>query len=65
MPVMHHCTSSMTSRCSQARAALIVINPHDIESIKVLKDPADTGIYGMRGANGVILITTKRPGKRP
>lgn len=45
--------------------ALIVINPHDIESIKVLKDPADTGIYGMRGANGVILITTKRPGKRP
>jgi len=45
--------------------ALIVINPHDIESIKVLKDPADTGIYGMRGANGVILITTKRPGKHP
>jgi len=43
--------------------ALIVINPHDIESIKVLKDPAETGIYGMRGANGVILITTKRPGK--
>jgi iron complex outermembrane recepter protein len=38
---------------------------YDIESIKVLKGPADTGIYGMRGANGVILITTKRPGKRP
>jgi TonB-dependent SusC/RagA subfamily outer membrane receptor len=40
------------------------INPYDIESIRVLKDPAETGIYGMRGANGVILITTKRPGKR-
>jgi TonB-dependent SusC/RagA subfamily outer membrane receptor len=40
------------------------INPHDIASIRVLKDPADIGIYGMRGANGVILITTKKPGKR-
>jgi TonB-dependent SusC/RagA subfamily outer membrane receptor len=44
--------------------ALTGINPHDIESIKVLKDPADTGIYGMRGANGVIVITMKKPGKR-
>ena len=40
------------------------INPHDIESIRVLKNPADIGIYGMRGSNGVILITTKKPGKR-
>jgi TonB-dependent SusC/RagA subfamily outer membrane receptor len=38
------------------------INPYDIESIRVVKDPAELGIYGMRGANGVILITTKRPG---
>ena len=37
------------------------INPHDIESIKVLKDPAETALYGMRGANGVIVITTKKP----
>jgi len=44
--------------------ALTGINPHDIESITVLKDPADTGIYGMRGANGVIVVTTKKPGKR-
>ena len=43
--------------------ALVGVNPHDIESIKVLKDPADTGIYGIRGANGVILIKTKKPGK--
>ena len=40
------------------------VNPYDIESIVVLKDPADTAIYGMRGANGVIVIKTKKPGKR-
>ncbi len=44
--------------------ALTGVNPHDIESIKVLKNPADTGIYGMRGANGVIVIKTKRAAKR-
>jgi TonB-dependent SusC/RagA subfamily outer membrane receptor len=44
--------------------ALIGVNPHDIESIKVLKNPADIGIYGMRGANGVIVITMKKPGRR-
>jgi TonB-dependent SusC/RagA subfamily outer membrane receptor len=37
------------------------INPHDIESIRVLKNPGDTGLYGVRGANGVIVVTTKRP----
>ncbi len=36
------------------------INPQDIESIDVLKDASATAIYGSRGANGVILITTKR-----
>ncbi|WP_316814143.1 TonB-dependent receptor [Pedobacter heparinus] len=36
------------------------INPGDIESIDVLKDASATAIYGSRGANGVILITTKR-----
>jgi TonB-dependent SusC/RagA subfamily outer membrane receptor len=44
--------------------ALTGVNPHDIESIKVLKDAADTALYGLRGANGVIVVTTKRPGKR-
>lgn len=39
---------------------LATINPNDIQSIEVLKDAAATGIYGSRGANGVILITTKR-----
>ena len=36
------------------------INPQDIESIEVLKDADATAIYGSRGANGVILVTTKR-----
>lgn len=36
------------------------INPNDIESIDVLKDAASTAIYGARGANGVIMITTKK-----
>ncbi|TDH24575.1 TonB-dependent receptor [Segetibacter sp. 3557_3] len=36
------------------------INPNDIESITVLKDASATSIYGSRGGNGVILITTKR-----
>ncbi|RMB64163.1 TonB-dependent receptor [Dokdonia sinensis] len=36
------------------------INPQDIESIQVLKDASATAIYGSRGANGVIIITTKR-----
>ena len=39
---------------------LAAINPNDIESIEILKDAAAAGIYGSRGANGVILITTKR-----
>ncbi len=41
-------------------ADLSVINPNDIESMEVLKDASATAIYGARGANGVILITTKR-----
>jgi TonB-linked SusC/RagA family outer membrane protein len=36
------------------------INPNDIQSMEVLKDAASTAIYGSRGANGVIIITTKR-----
>ncbi len=38
---------------------LIGINPNDIESIEILKDASATAIYGSRGANGVVLITTK------
>jgi TonB-dependent starch-binding outer membrane protein SusC len=39
---------------------LASLNPNDIESVEILKDAAATSIYGARGANGVILITTKR-----
>jgi TonB-dependent starch-binding outer membrane protein SusC len=39
---------------------LAMLNPNDIESIDILKDASATAIYGSRGANGVIIITTKR-----
>ena len=39
------------------------INPADIESVEVLKDAASAAIYGSRGANGVILVTTKKGGE--
>lgn len=39
---------------------LTTINPSDIASIEILKDASSTAIYGSRGANGVVLITTKR-----
>lgn len=47
-------------RGGQNNNPLSSINPNDIESISVLKDAASTAIYGARGGNGVILITTKR-----
>ncbi|HEX6747841.1 MAG TPA: TonB-dependent receptor plug domain-containing protein [Longimicrobium sp.] len=39
--------------------ALRWLNPGDVQKIEVLKDPGSTAFYGVRGANGVILITTK------
>ncbi len=39
---------------------LATINPNDIESMEVLKDATSTAIYGARGANGVVLVTTKK-----
>src|SRR6185436_15527218 len=49
----------------QVENGLSTISPQDIQSIDVLKDGAATAIYGARGANGVIVITTKsgKPGK--
>lgn len=49
----------------QVENGLNTISPQDIQSIDVLKDAAATAIYGARGANGVIVITTKsgKPGK--
>ncbi len=45
---------------TSSTSAIFDINPQDIESMEVLKDAAATAVYGSRGANGVILITTKR-----
>jgi TonB-linked SusC/RagA family outer membrane protein len=44
----------------QVENALSVISPQDIASVDVLKDAASTAIYGARGANGVVIITTKK-----
>lgn len=44
---------------SAGRNPLNFLNPNDIESVTVLKDASSTAIYGSRGANGVILVTTK------
>ena len=41
------------------------INPNDVASIEVLKDASSTAIYGVRGANGIIMVTTKRGKKGP
>ncbi|ANW96383.1 hypothetical protein AXE80_08875 [Wenyingzhuangia fucanilytica] len=46
-------------QASAAISPLSMLNPADIESIEVLKDASSTAIYGSRGANGVVLITTK------
>lgn len=50
----------ISNTSGQTYNPLNVINPDDIESITVLKDASSTAIYGSRGANGVIVITTRR-----
>lgn len=52
--------SSYTSFAILGGNPLSAINPADIESIEILKDADATAIYGSRGANGVVLITTKK-----
>lgn len=41
------------------------LNPRDIARVEILKDPGETSVYGMRGANGVVVITTRRGARRP
>lgn len=53
-------TSDANNNNNQTSNALAGINPNDIESIEVLKDASATSIYGSRGANGVVIITTKK-----
>ena len=52
---------------NQQTSPLSMINPNDIEKIEVLKDASATAIYGSRGANGVVIITTRKgqSGSRP
>ncbi|HSV75941.1 MAG TPA: TonB-dependent receptor [Bacteroidales bacterium] len=52
--------SGDVSRSMTSSNTLAGLNPEDIESIEVLKDASATAIYGSRGANGVVIITTKR-----
>jgi iron complex outermembrane receptor protein len=49
---------------SGSTSVLSAINPNDIESFTILKDASATAIYGSRASNGVILITTKKGGKK-
>jgi len=53
-------SAGMANNTQQRINPLASINPADIESIEVLKDASATAIYGSRGANGVVIITTKR-----
>lgn len=53
-------SAGMASNTGNRINPLASINPSDIESIEILKDASATAIYGSRGANGVIIITTKR-----
>ncbi len=48
------------SNQAQFTSAIDYINPNDIVSVEVLKDASSTAIYGARGANGVVLVTTKK-----
>ena len=57
----HQLTNAASPTEQETSASpLAQINPNDIESIDVLKDASATAIYGSRGANGVVIITTKR-----
>ena len=61
MPAYREAGANFTGAYTQN--GLYGINPNDIESMEILKDASATAIYGSRGANGVVLITTKA-GKR-
>lgn len=52
-----------TSSSDPTQNPLVTLNTSDIESVEILKDASATAIYGSRGANGVILITTRRGGE--
>ena len=55
-----HTSGSGSTSLVNGASPIDFLNPNDIKSVEVLKDASATAIYGARGANGVILITTKR-----
>ena len=59
VPIFNADLSDAANRFGYNQSPLSLINPNDIESITVLKDAAATAIYGARGSNGVIIVTTK------
>ncbi len=62
-PISGNDFSSSGNSGNSASSPLTMLNPSDIQSIEVLKDASATAIYGSRGANGVIIITTKSGSK--
>lgn len=62
-PLLSSSSGGKVSPNFSPRNPLNSLNPADIESIEILKDASATAIYGSRGANGVILITTKKGSK--
>jgi len=63
IPVQAGDLTQLNSNGNRSGNVMASINPNDIETVTVLKDAASTAIYGSRGANGVILITTKSGNK--
>ena len=59
IPISPISDSQGNGNSGEAQSSMSFINPNDIEKIEVLKDAAATAVYGARGANGVILITSK------
>jgi TonB-dependent starch-binding outer membrane protein SusC len=57
VPVYNY--AGVTEHGTQSQSPMSLINPNDIKSIQVLKDASATAIYGSRGSNGIILVTTK------
>ncbi|KDN54227.1 SusC/RagA family TonB-linked outer membrane protein [Flavobacterium seoulense] len=60
IPLNSRASTDSDGKVSQVGGSIDFINPSDIESIDVLKDASATAIYGSRGANGVIIVTTKK-----
>jgi TonB-dependent starch-binding outer membrane protein SusC len=64
IPIDPQTDAQGNSGSGQSQSSLSFLNPNDIEKMEILKDAAATAVYGARGANGVVLITTKSGGKK-